>query len=118
MTLSQLISERRRELGLTLEEVGNRIGVTRATVQRWESGNIKALKWTNAIQLAKALEIDPDELRNVAPERDDTLTDDERHLIDMYRRMSAPIRSVLLTNAEALAGQFGDEHNSITEVAK
>ncbi|MBO5415138.1 MAG: helix-turn-helix transcriptional regulator [Clostridia bacterium] len=34
------IKERRLELGLTLEEVANAVGVAKSTVKKWESGQI------------------------------------------------------------------------------
>lgn len=114
MTLSQLISTRRKELNLTLEELGNRIGVTRATVQRWESGNIKALKWTNALQLAKALEIDPDILRTVTPEENAaTYSEEEIRLVEMFRKMSPEAKQSLMITAQALAQQFGEKYSDI-----
>ena len=39
--ISKKISDRRKQLGLTLEDVGNAVGVSKTTVQRWESGLIK-----------------------------------------------------------------------------
>lgn len=38
MTLGQRLRERRRELGLTQEEVAARLGVAQQTVGRWEAG--------------------------------------------------------------------------------
>jgi len=44
--------------GLTLEEVGNHVGVNKATVQRYESGNID-IKRNVAIKLAEILNTSP-----------------------------------------------------------
>lgn len=38
MNLRENISERRRAVGLTQEEVATRLGVSRQTVGKWESG--------------------------------------------------------------------------------
>ena len=42
MKINEKIKSRRQELGLTLEEVGNYVGVSKATVQRYEDGEIKS----------------------------------------------------------------------------
>ena len=36
--IGNLIYDRRKELGLTLEEVGNAVGVSKSTVKKWENG--------------------------------------------------------------------------------
>ena len=56
---SESIKNRRIELGLTLEEVAAKVGVTKATVQRWESGLIANLRRDKISTLAKALETSP-----------------------------------------------------------
>ena len=42
--ISSVLKAKRKELGLTLAQIAEKIGVTEATVQRWESGNIKSLR--------------------------------------------------------------------------
>ena len=59
MGLPQNIKERRKELGLTLAEIAKMVGVTEATVQRWESGNIKNLRQERIASLAVALGTTP-----------------------------------------------------------
>ena len=62
MEMSVIIKNRRSELGLTLEEVGRRVGVNRATVQRWETGEIKNLGRDKIAALAAALHVTPEYL--------------------------------------------------------
>ena len=50
---------RRQELGLTLEEVGQAVGVGRSTVQRWEKGMIKNMGRDKIAALAQVLQMDP-----------------------------------------------------------
>lgn len=39
------IKSRRLELGMTLEEVGDLVGVGKSTVRKWESGMIDNKQW-------------------------------------------------------------------------
>lgn len=57
--LKDLIRERRLEIGKTLEQVGREIGVAKATVQRWESGEIKDMRRDKLVSLARALDTTP-----------------------------------------------------------
>lgn len=59
MEFKDLVKKRREMLHLTLEEVGKRTGVSKATVQRWESGEIENVRRDKIVKLAKALETTP-----------------------------------------------------------
>ena len=57
--ISSVLKSRRKELGLTLAQIAAQIGVTEATVQRWESGNIKSLRHERIAKLAEILGVSP-----------------------------------------------------------
>ena len=59
MTVGDIICSRRKELGLTLEDVGNAIGVSKSTVKKWENGYITNMRKDKIEPLAKVLKIDP-----------------------------------------------------------
>lgn len=59
MTFSKRMKTAREKKGMTLQELGKRIGRTEATVQRYESGNIKNLKSDVIEQIAFHLEVNP-----------------------------------------------------------
>jgi repressor LexA len=59
MSISSVIKKRRRELDLTLADVAERMGVSEATVQRWESGAIKNLRHERIGRLADVLQVSP-----------------------------------------------------------
>lgn len=59
---------RREELGLSLAEVGSRIGTSASAVQRWENGYTPSLKTTKLQQIAKALQTDVEYLLDVQKE--------------------------------------------------
>lgn len=57
--IGKKIFERRKSLGLTLEDVGNAVGVGKSTVRKWEKGMIKNMKRDKIAALAKLLQMDP-----------------------------------------------------------
>lgn len=57
--IRELIKNRRKELGLSLDEVAEKIGVTKATVHRWETGVIGNMGIDKANLLADVLKLDP-----------------------------------------------------------
>ena len=59
MDIGKIINKRRLELGLTLEEVGNFVGVSKSTVKKWEDGFISNMKRDKIAKLAKILKMNP-----------------------------------------------------------
>lgn len=59
MNIGEMINKRRTELGLTLEEVGNIVGVSKSTVKKWENGYISNMKRDKIELLSKALKMNP-----------------------------------------------------------
>lgn len=57
--LGNIISQRRKELGLTLEAVADAVGVGKSTVRKWEKGMIKNMGRDKIAALAKVLQMDP-----------------------------------------------------------
>ena len=62
MQMNEIIKNRRSELGLTLEDVARRVGVSRTTVLRWETGEIRNLGRDKIAALATALNVSPEYL--------------------------------------------------------
>lgn len=72
-SIGDMIHERRIALGMTLEDVGKAVGVTKSTVRKWEKGMIKNMGRDKLAALARVLEINPAAL--VVP---DQVDDDKR----------------------------------------
>lgn len=62
MTVGEIIAQRRKELGLTLEDIGKAVGVGKSTVKKWESGYISNMKRDKIALLANVLQISPSAL--------------------------------------------------------
>lgn len=59
MEFGEKIKELRLRQGLTLEQVGERVGVGKSTVRKWESGQIANMRRDKIASLAKALGVTP-----------------------------------------------------------
>lgn len=78
-TVGNRIRERRKALGLSAEELGGRIGKDRATIYRYENGDIEKLPASSIWGLAKALHSTPDYLMGWVddPEDYEAIANDE-----------------------------------------
>lgn len=92
MTIGELIAKRRKELCLTLEDVGRSVGVTKATVLRWESGAIHSMKRDRISALAAVLQLDPSTL----VQSTEVLTEEEKKLLSTYRSLGPEGKQYLL----------------------
>jgi len=66
--IGKKIYQRRKALNLTLEQVGNAVGVGKSTIQRWENGQIKNMGRDKIAALARVLRMDPVEFVSVSDE--------------------------------------------------
>lgn len=67
MLVKDLIKEKRIQYGLTMKELADKVGVSEATVSRWESGELANMKRTAIMKLAQSLHISPYELLGLEP---------------------------------------------------
>jgi len=72
--VKDIIKTRRKELDITLEDVGNYVGVSKATVQRWETGGISNMRRDRIKKLSEILQINPEIL--LSSEADILIDDD------------------------------------------
>ena len=99
-TINERIKEMRKKKGLTLLEVAEYLGVQEATVQRYESGNIKNLKHETICKLAELFGCDPRYLvgwtaNNPAADKS-TITDEEQMLLELFRRVPEDRQQMVL----------------------
>ncbi|MDM6110045.1 helix-turn-helix transcriptional regulator [Staphylococcus aureus] len=80
MCFSKRMKQSREKQGTTLAELGRKIGKTEATVQRYESGNIKNLKNDTIESIATALNVNPAYLMGWVEENDDEVQHRAAHL--------------------------------------
>lgn len=91
------IKERREAVGLTLAQLAEMTGVKEATAQRWESGNIKTIKYETVEMLAAALHCTPQYLMGWEDEKPATTNDDGLSDISkLFTELSPDNRAKLL----------------------
>ncbi|MDY4191305.1 MAG: helix-turn-helix transcriptional regulator [Oscillospiraceae bacterium] len=93
MSIASLIRVRRKSLGLTLLDVAKKVGVSEATVQRWETGSIKNMGQDKVIKLADALLLTPAELMGY---------DESSSSLD---RQLSEVQFALMSEAEGLSDE-------------
>lgn len=59
MDIGQKIKALRKERGLALEELGQKVGVGKSTVRKWETGAIANMRRDKISRLADALGVSP-----------------------------------------------------------
>jgi len=79
------IKQLRKAQGMTLEELGNKVGVTKSTIRKWEEGIIENMRRDKIAAVAKALGCSPDYLLGCNSNEDDAtkykvLVDSASHL--------------------------------------
>lgn len=102
MTTSEFIAQRRKELGLTLEEVGKACGVGKSTVKKWEDGFISNMKRDKIAALAAILKVSPLDLigetteaetkKQPAPE----LSEADREILDLFNKLKTDDKEMVL----------------------
>ena len=86
MLLNDKLKARRIELGLTMLDVAKSVGVSEATISRWESGDIGNMRRDKIALYAKALKTSPLFIMGIGND-----TDEEENIFDKYDNLS-PIK--------------------------
>ena len=115
---SSQLRQRRVLLGKTLKEVAEDVGVTEATVSRWESGNISSVRGDRVMKYAAALAVPPafitGELTEIPQDSDrlpENADDDIRIIARKMDRMTAKNRKKLMAIIDAMFDDDDDDDN-------
>ena len=113
MEFRDILRTRRKDLGLTLDEVGRAVGVSGATVSRWENGDIENIRRDKIAKLAEVLEVTPAYLmgwpESASSERQEELPEDMIILNRMAKKMTSEQRQKLLDMAKLFFEEELDE---------
>lgn len=100
MDIGQKIYNLRTQQGLTLEELGQKVGVGKSTVRKWENGIIENMKQNNLAKLANALGTTPAFLMGLTEETEKESYKQgktEAALIKKYSQLSSANQLAVLT---------------------
>lgn len=81
MDVGKRIRQRRIEIGMTVDELANKIGKNRATIYRYENGDIENLPLPVLEPIAKALGIEPSDLLSTT----DTMSTEEKIVANLRK---------------------------------
>lgn len=91
MTIYERIKNRRKELGLTADQVANSLGISRATVYRYESSDIEKIPFDIIKPLSEVLHCSPAYImgwESPAPAVTPALTPDKEELLANYDKLN------------------------------
>lgn len=104
MEIKDKIRERRLELGLTLEEVADAVGVAKSTVKKWESGQIQSMRQSKIVSLSKILCVPPTYLifedEQISTTINNGIIGDDNHhntITVGNHQLNSPILSAIIT---------------------
>lgn len=123
MELNDILKIRRAELNLTQKEVADYVGVSEATLSRWESGEIKNLKRNRIAALAKILKLPPSTIVGTLDEEEQIYTIDENEddwLIDEFDmvRNSQGIRDLIRASKGLSEDQLSLIANLVSQIRR
>lgn len=99
------LRELRESAGLEVRDMCRKLGVADSRYRKWESGT-NGVPMDYALMICDVLHCTLDELSGHTPK---VLSEDERHLLDLYRSCSPQGRETMLAMAETTAQLFGVE---------
>lgn len=110
MTIGYRIKDLRKSLGLTQEQLGEKVGVKKATINKYETGVVKNIPGPTLEKLAKALHTSPAFLHGwTGPEydehtgqrlpRNEEMTKEEAELLRIFRGLNVRNRVELISTA-------------------
>ena len=91
--MGQRIRERREALGLSVEELADKLGVARQTVYKWEKGQVKNIDREYIGRMASLFHVEPDWLMHMenAPEVSIVYSVPGREPVEAVVKKSEPI---------------------------
>lgn len=102
MDFGHKIKQIRKSKGMSLEQVGDIVGVGKSTVRKWETGDIANMRRDKIAKLANALGVEPSYLMGWTDNKQDgTITEEELRLIYAYRNAIPVIRNAAMKMLES-----------------
>lgn len=110
LTIGEKIKNRRKEIKMPVEELAEKVGLSKATIYRYEKGDIEKVDTEILASIAKALRTNPSQLMgwDDLPEKEETVD-----LKDVLQHNAAyngkPLSDETISVLESLLEQFTKE---------
>lgn len=95
MKIGEKIKNRRTELGMSADDLAKKMGVNRATIFRYENGDINNMSLDKLEPLAKALGVTPGYFLSDKEDNAFPLNNTEKQIIVAYRKASPDIQDAV-----------------------
>ena len=108
MSVGKRIKQRRKELKMTADELGARLGKDRSTIYRYENGNIEKFPTDILKPIAEALQTTPEALmgweEESSPSEEIKLSEGEQALIELFRQIPEDKQQMVLQMIRVASG--------------
>ena len=102
------IYNRRIELGLSQSEVAEAVGVSKAAVSRWESGDIANMKRNRIAKLAEVLQVSPLQILGMEPVPKKVIpSEEELSIVLAYRKQPEAVQDAIKKMLDIESGEKG-----------
>ena len=108
--MENLLKTKRLEKRLTLEQVGEIVGVGKSTVRKWENGMIENMGRDKIVALSKALDISPLDILGIDKPQESTT---KQILDSVFSKLDEPRQDKVVAYAKSEL----DEQNTVVEMA-
>ena len=112
--MENILKEKRLEKKLTLEQVGEIVGVGKSTVRKWENGMIENMGRDKIVSLSKALGISPLDILGIGDSEDKT-DPIKKELNDIFDSLNSKRQRNVLNFA---SNQLDEQNNNILDINK
>ena len=118
MNIGKRIKQRRKEIGMSADKLGEMLGKDRSTIYRYEKGDIENLPLDILQPIAQALNTTPQYLmgwqedKKNTPSAEPKLTEGEKKFLENYRKLSDEAKEVF-NNAISSYGDFPEEKRQL-----
>ncbi len=112
--MENILKEKRLEKKLTLEQVGEIVGVGKSTVRKWENGMIENMGRDKIVSLSKALGISPLDILGIGDSENKT-DPIKKELNDIFDLLNSKRQKKVLNFA---SNQLDEQNNNVLDINK
>ena len=117
MDIGERIKKRRKELGLSAEQIAENLGVSPATIYRYESNDIMNMRIDKLEPIAKVLRTTPAYLMGWDEAKENNTDNQQRQLLSNYNKLDNTDQTKLVDYSEELVNSDKYKEEFILGVA-